>query len=199
MTLPLIKLNDKLSYSDGERQSLIELYEYLKNKPDDYEGISIKGKGIPGIVFNPTYYNDEFPVLSVAKSRYPFLKDKCSFIVTGGDCSTNEFKPHSDESHGSILTVLKGDDKAITRWYTIEGAPAFEFSNDLYGVVPHSSSELSLRHEEILTKGSTYLFDSHTFHSIINPTGVSRIVFTWWLEHIAYQPAYEYYDKKHFI
>ncbi len=188
--LPVNKFN--VGYTGDEQTALMNLYWHLRSLPNDYPGILVKGgPKIPGIVFTPSMFDAE--ILRTAEQRFPFLEDKCSFIVT--DEVTSEFKPHSDTSHASVFTVLESDGTTVTTWYTIGGTPAFNFTADLYGVVPHKEAQLSIRHTEILTQGNTYLFDSHTFHSVKNTTRSRRIIFTWWLKHIAYAPALDYCQR----
>lgn len=188
--LPVNKF--KVGYTEQQQQELLNLYWHLRSLPDDYPGILVKGgPKVPGIVLQPSQF--DFPILRFAEQTFPFLEDKCSFIVT--DNITSEFKPHSDTSHGSVFTVLESDNTTVTTWYTINGVPAHNFTKDLYGVVAHDTAALSIRHTEILTQGNTYLFDSHTFHSVKNVTQNRRIIFTWWLRHIAYQPALDYCQR----
>lgn len=183
----------KFKFTEEEQNILLQIYCDMRQ--DKYtEGIMTKADA--GIVFKPSAFYDTFPLLEELSKALPFVGDKCSFIST--NAKTNKFKPHSDESHGSYFTILVGDDTTETAWHKIKNQDAFVFTEDLYGCIGNPSS-LEKYHTEILERSNTYLLDTHTFHSVENKTGNDRIVFTWWLKHIAYAPAFEYLSEHGFI
>lgn len=198
--LPVKEL--KFGFTSDEIARLLEFYPILKTYDNTHPAIKVKGdpKKIPGIIFDFSLL-DNHPIqnlLYTIKDRYPFLNNTVSYIITDDVISSFSLHSHTD-SHCHLFTVLESDNTAQTHWYKIKTAPAFLKRSDLIGIVPHPDGQVKHWHTESLLQGKTYLFDSHTFHSVENLNKNRRIVFTWWLDHIAYQPAYEYYDTNNYF
>lgn len=197
--LPVKELSVK--FGEDEIAALMEFYPILSNYDNNHPSILVKGPAdkIPGVIFDFTKL--DHPIvdrLASIKSRYPFLCNTCSYIIT--DSVIPSFSPHSHtDSHCHLLCVLESNNTTKTHWYKISKAPAHFRKSELIGIVPHPDGEVTHWHTDKLLQGNTYLFDSHTFHSVENLDKTRRIVFTWWLDHIAYQPAYEYYEQHNFF
>lgn len=190
--LPVNKLKEQLS--QNQLQQLNDLYEHLIELKDHPGILVYKAAKVPGVVFKPLSFIKEFPVLAELVSLWPFVENKASFIITNDE--VNHVKAHSDSSHANINTVLRGDNTTATEWYEItEHDSVFDDSHKLYGLRPTTKDTINLKHREVLQQGSSYLFDSHSFHAVENVNRVERLVFAWWLGYIAYHPAYEYYKR----
>lgn len=197
--LPVKEL--KIKFSEEEISSLLNFYPMLSKYDNNHPSIIVKGDAdkIPGIIFDYTKLNDPIcSLLDNIKARYPFLCNTCSYIITDNIIPSFNLHSHTN-SHCHLLCVLESNNTTKTHWYKISKAPGYLKKSELIGIVPHPDGEVSHWHTEILSQGNTYLFDSHTFHSVDNMDKTKRIVFTWWLDHIAYQPAYEYYEKYDFF
>lgn len=197
--LPVKELSVK--FGEDEIAALMEFYPILSDYNNNHPSILVKGPAdkIPGIIFDFTKLDHPIvDMLAGIKNRYPFLCNTCSYIIT--DSVIPSFSPHSHtDSHCHLLCVLESNNTTKTHWYKISKAPAHIQKSELIGIVPHPDGEVVHWHTDRLLQGNTYLFDSHTFHSVENLDKTRRIVFTWWLEHIAYQPAYEYYEQHNFF
>lgn len=197
--LPVKEL--KIKFSEDEILELLNFYTILKEYDNNHPSIKVKGPAdkIPGIIFDFTKLDNPIStMLTNIKNRYPFLCNICSYIITDNVIPSFNLHSHTD-SHCHLLCVLESDNTANTHWYKISKAPGYLKKSDLIGIVPHPDGEVVHWHTESLLQGNTYLFDSHTFHSVENLNKNRRIVFTWWLDHIAYQPAYEYYEQHNFF
>lgn len=197
--LPVKELSNGLS--SKEIEILLNFYPII-NSWNSHPCFKVKGdpKMIPGIIFDFSLLDDS-PVKNMLydiKRRYPFLNNIVSYIITDDNISSFNLHSHTD-SHCHLLTVLESDNTAKTHWYKIKKAPAFLKKSELIGIVPNPEGEVEHWHTASLLQGKTYLFDSHTFHSVENLNKNKRLVFTWWLDHIAYQPAYEYYEQHNYF
>lgn len=184
-----------------EIKLLLDFYPTI-NSWDKHPCFKVKGdpKIIPGIIFDFTLL-DNSPIKDMLyniQCRYPFLNNVVSYIITDDNISSFNLHSHTD-SHCHLLTVLESDNTSKTHWYKIKKAPAFLKKSELIGIVPHPDGEVEHWHTTSLLQGKTYLFDSHTFHSVENLNKNKRLVFTWWLDHIAYQSAAEYYERHQFF
>jgi hypothetical protein len=198
--LPVNELNVK--FNKDEIAALLDFYPVLSDYNNDHPSILEKGAAdkIPGIKFDFTKLDHPIvDMLTNMKSRYPFLCNTCCYLVTDSVIPSFTLHSHTD-SHCHVHCVLESDNTAKTHWYKISKAPGHLYNKaDVIGIVPHPDGEVTHWHTDTLLQGETYLFDSHTFHSIENLDKNRRIVFTWWLDHIAYQLAYEYYEQHSFL
>jgi hypothetical protein len=193
MLLPIHKL--KLGYTPQEVAQMTQAYYELEKWPDDHPGFLLKGERVPGIVLRPSMF--DFEIFRKIENKYPFLEDRLSFINTSAE--SNGFKAHSDDQHCSVFCMLVSDNTTETRWLKIKKAPAFQFGHHLYGCQPHPDGEFEVYHREILQQGNTYLFDSNTFHTVVNRNENFRVTATWWLEKISFYNAYTYFTEHDFI
>ena len=199
MLLPINELYQ--GFSQNEIEKLLDFYDEIKSYDINHPSILVKGDEtkIPGIIFN--FSKLDHPITDMLyhiKERYPFLGTTVSYIIT--DKIIPKFNLHSHtDCHCHLLTILQSDNTSQTNWYKIKKAPGFLNVSELIGIVPHPDGEVEHWYSKILLQGKTYLFDSHTFHSVENFNENTRIVFAWWLDHIAYQHACEYYGKNKFF
>jgi len=199
MLLPVNEIKYGLQLDQIE--ALLEFYTKIDSYNLDHPCILVKGDKtkIPGVIFDFSKLDDPITdMLYNIKNKYPFLSTTVSYIITDDVIPNFNLHSHTD-SHCHLLTVLKSDNTAKTHWYKIKKAPAHNKVSELIGIIPHSEGEIEHWHTETLLEGKTYLFDSHTFHSVENLNKNKRIVFTWWLDHIAHYPAWEYYSKNDFF
>ena len=200
MLLPVNEISN--GFTNSEIQALLDYYPIIDGYDSSHPAIKVKGdkRKIPGVIFDFTKL-DNHPIIDVLyniQKRYPFLNNTVSYIITDEIIPSFNLHSHTD-SHCHLLCVLESDNTAITNWYKIKRAPAFLKVSELIGIRPHPDGEVELWHTDTLLHNKTYLFDSHTFHSVNNTNKNKRIVFTWWLEHIAYQYAAEYYKNNDFF
>lgn len=197
--LPVQELSIK--FSEDEITALLDFYPILANYSNTHPSIKVKGPAdkIPGIIFDFTKLDHPITdMLENIKSRYPFLCNTCSYIITDSVIPSFNLHSHTD-SHCHLLCVLTSNNTATTHWYKIAAPPGHLRKSELIGIVPHPDGAVAHWHTATLQEGKTYLFDSHTFHSVENQDQTKRIVFTWWLDHIAYHPAYEYYEQHNYF